>query len=82
MSTGEAKYPYSELISLDSKMPLLHQVIDEIAQPTIGQGQDLRMIINKKPDGTKSPNLGDSAVMAFFPVPDAGGYTVTGQYSG
>lgn len=82
MKTQGVYYPPEELISLDSKIPLLHQVIDEIAQATTGQGQDLRMIINKAPDGMKSPNMADSVVMSFFPAEDTGGYTQVGSYSG
>jgi hypothetical protein len=82
MKTQGVHYPPEELISLDSKIPLLHQVIDELAQATTGQGQDLRMIINKTPDGMKSPNLADSIVMSFFPAEDTSGYTQVGSYSG
>jgi hypothetical protein len=76
------KYPFDELISLDSSMPLLHQLMKELAQPTQGQGAGLRMIVNKKPDGTRSPNLADAVIQAFFPAPDPGGYATAGAYSG
>jgi hypothetical protein len=82
MKQGGVIYSPKELISLDSKIPLLHQVIDELAQATTGQGQDLRMIINKTPPGMKSPNMADSVVMSFFPAEDAGGHTQVGSYSG
>ncbi len=62
-------YPAHELISLDSKMPLLAQLQKELAQPTRGQSGRLKMIVNKKPDGTKSPNLADSGIQAYFPIP-------------
>jgi phage terminase large subunit len=62
-------YPVDELISLDSTMALLEQLKKELAQPTRGQSARLKMIIEKKPNGTKSPNLADSGVQAFFPVP-------------
>lgn len=72
-------YPPDELISLDSSMPLLQQLMKELAQPTLGESTALKSIVNKKPDGTKSPNLADCGVMAYFPMPDAsqplvGGY--------
>lgn len=66
--TEGAVYPVDELISLDSKMPLLEQLKKELAQPTRGQSSRLKMLIEKKPDGMKSPNLADSGVMAFFPL--------------
>jgi hypothetical protein len=62
-------YPPDELISLDSSMPLLEQLKKELAQPTRGQSTRLKMLIDKKPAGTKSPNLADSGVQMFFPVP-------------
>lgn len=61
-------YPVDELVSFDSKMPLLHQLLKELAQPTSGLSQGLRQIVNKKPDGTKSPNLADAGIMMYFPI--------------
>jgi phage terminase large subunit len=83
MSKGDAPYPHDELISLDSRMPLLHQVIDEIAQPTTGHNiKNLKMIINKKPEGMKSPNIADAIVQCYFPAPDDDGYTKVGTFGG
>ena len=67
--TEGAVYPVDELISLDSSMPLLEQLKKELAQPTRGQSSQLKMLIDKKPAGTKSPNLADAGVMGFFPIP-------------
>ncbi len=61
-------YPIDEMISLDSRMPLLQQLIKELAQPTRGDSSSLKTLVNKKPDGTKSPNLGDAGIMMYFPV--------------
>lgn len=69
-------YPVDELMSFDSGMPLLHQVLKELAQPTRGVSQGLRQIINKKPDGTKSPNLADAGIMMYFPIEDNAGTLV------
>ncbi len=63
-------YPIDEMISLDGNMPLLQQLIKELAQPTSVTGSSLRMVVDKKPDGTKSPNLADAGVMMYFPVRD------------
>lgn len=74
-------YPASELISLDSKMPLLYKLMKELAQPTRGTSSGtLKMIINKKPDGMSSPNLADAAIMAMFPVPEDYGVAAQGHY--
>lgn len=62
-------YPVDELISLDSRMPLLEQLKKELAQPTEGRSSRLKMLVEKKPKGQKSPNLADSGVQAFFPIP-------------
>jgi hypothetical protein len=64
-------YPADELISLDSRMPLLQQLMKELAQPTIKpDAAGLKTIIEKKPNGMKSPNLADCGIQMFFPVPD------------
>lgn len=75
-------YSPEELISLDSKNPLLHQLMKELAQPTKGESTGLRMIVNKKPNGMKSPNLADSAIQSIFPAPDDGGHALVGSYGG
>lgn len=75
-------YNPEELISFDGNMPLLLQLLKELAQPARAKSTDLRTIIDKKPDGMKSPDAGDACVMAFFPVPDTGGHAIIGSYSG
>lgn len=78
--TEGAVYPVEELISLDSSMPLLEQLKKELAQPTRGQSSRLKMLIEKKPNGMKSPNLADSGVMAFFPLEDGTSIDFMGKY--
>ena len=63
-----------ELISLPSDLPLLRQAEKELAQPTRGQSGRLKLIVNKTPEGTRSPNIGDAIMMAYWPVP--GGFDV------
>lgn len=65
---GEA-FEVDELISLPSDLPLLRSLQKELSQPTAGPGARLKMTINKMPEGTKSPNLGDAVMMAFWPIP-------------
>ena len=57
-----------ELISLPSSLPLLRSLQRELSQPTASQGSRMKMVVDKAPDGTKSPNLADAVVMAFWPV--------------
>lgn len=73
-------YPAEELISLDSSIPLLQQLKKELIQPTKGESSSLQMIVNKKPNGTKSPNLADAVVQCMFPAPDDTGTVLTGTY--
>ena len=82
--TNGVVYPADELISLDSTSlgSMLMPLMKELAQPTQGQGTGMRMIVDKKPNGTRSPNLADAVIQTFFPVPDAGGYALLGSYSG
>lgn len=62
-------YPIDEMISIDSTIKLLNRLCEELAQPTIDKSSlSLKMVVEKKPDGEKSPNLGDATVMAFFPA--------------
>lgn len=76
-------YSADELISFDSAMPLLMQLLKELAQPVRKEDTaSLKMLVDKKPPGTKSPNLADAAVMCYFPAPDDGGYAIVGAYSG
>lgn len=73
-------YPVDDLISLDSSMPLLDNLCKELAQPTHGKSGRLKMIIDKQPKGTRSPNLADSGMQAFFPVPADLSQAMVGQY--
>jgi phage terminase large subunit len=75
--TNGVIYDIDELISLDSSMKLLWQLIKELAQPTSDPGSSLRMVVNKQPDGMKSPNLADAGVMMYFPVIENHGVQIT-----
>ena len=78
--TEGTAYSVDELISLDSSMPLLQQLKKELAQPTKGDSGSLQMIVNKTPNGMKSPNLADSVVQAMFPAPDEAGTVQVGRH--
>lgn len=58
-----------ELFSLASSLPLLQKVIKELCQATASHGAKLKLLVDKAPDGTRSPNLADSIVMAYWPMP-------------
>jgi hypothetical protein len=54
----------------------------ELAQPVSKPSKGLKTMVDKKPDGTKSPNLADATIQSFFPAPDDVGYAITGALSG
>jgi hypothetical protein len=68
--TGQTRYDQDELISIPSNLPLLRTLQKELSQPTASKGTRLRMVIDKQPEGTRSPNLADAIVMAYWPVGD------------
>ena len=78
--TEGVKYNPDELISIDSRITLLEQLKKELIQPTVGHSSRLKLLIEKKPDGMRSPNLADSGVMAFFPVNDGSTVNLIGSY--
>ena len=59
------KYDPSMLISLDRNLPLLTRLTSELSQPTWGPNTIGKMVVNKKPDGAKSPNLADAVMMVY-----------------
>jgi hypothetical protein len=61
-------YNYDDLVSIDSKMNNLHKFVDELSQSTYTTNNAGKIVINKIPKGTVSPNLADGAVMAAWPI--------------
>lgn len=83
--TQDAVYRPDELISIDSaNIPtaLLQQLKKELAQPTRGSTSNLKMIVNKTPEGTRSPNLADAVVQCYFPARDPGNEIFVGKLNG
>jgi len=66
--TEQVAYNSDDLISLDSTMPLIRKLQKELSQSTVGKGVKLKLLINKTPEGTKSPNLADAVAMCYFPL--------------
>lgn len=65
------EYDPGELISLSTAIPtaLLRKLEKELSQVTYSTDtQSAKVVINKAPKGTKSPNMGDAVVMAYWPV--------------
>lgn len=57
-----------DIISLNGQMKNLQALITELSQPTqTTSPQTGKMVVDKKPEGTKSPNLADCVMMHFTP---------------
>lgn len=70
--TEGVRFDPEELISIPSTLPKLRTLQKELSQPVAKKSTTLQMIVDKKPEGTKSPNLADALVMCFFPVEGTG----------
>ena len=57
-----------DLISLPVDLPLLWKLVKELSQPTMTHNSRMKLLIDKRPEGTKSPNLADALVMLYFPM--------------
>lgn len=66
--TEGIKYDPDELISIPSDMPNRLQLQKELSQAQYRQNSAGKLFVDKKPSGTHSPNLADSAVMAYSPT--------------
>lgn len=60
---GGSSYPSSEYISISDKCS--SKLLTELSQPTYKKNGAGKIIINKAPDGSMSPNEADSVMMAF-----------------
>ncbi|TDR82196.1 hypothetical protein [Paludibacterium purpuratum] len=60
-------YDPDEIISIRSDLPERARLQIELSQPTFSKNGAGKILINKKPDGTKSPNLADSVMICFRP---------------
>ncbi len=66
--TQGVEYDQMDLINLPSTLPLLRTLEKELSQPTASKDSRMKLIIDKMPEGTRSPNLADAVVMAYWPV--------------
>jgi len=62
-------YSSDELISLPSDLSMLRQIEKELSQPVASKDPSMRLVVNKTPEGTKSPNIADAIMMCYFPIP-------------
>lgn len=67
--TEGMEFDPEDLISISSGVNHFNQLIAELSQPTYTLDSAGRIMINKKPPGTNSPNIADSVVECFWPAP-------------
>ena len=67
-------YGADDLISLNSRMPELSRVSQQLSQPTFKQSKSGKMMIDKAPSGAKSPNHADAVMMRLAPRKRRGRY--------
>ena len=59
----------ADIISLSSELgPLLAKLRRELSQATGSRDTRGKLIVDKQPEGAKSPNLADALIMAFWPA--------------
>jgi phage terminase large subunit len=56
---------FDDIISLSSDLPMLSKLCMELSQPTYSI-KGGKVLVDKKPDGTKSPNLSDAVMIVYF----------------
>lgn len=56
-----------EIISLPSSLKLLQKLCVELSQPTYHLNAVGKIVVDKAPDGTMSPNLADAVMIKFAP---------------
>lgn len=65
----ELTWDESDLIVIPKSLRLFEKLVKELSQPVMTESGRLRMMVDKKPSGTPSPNVADSVMMAFWPIP-------------
>lgn len=65
------KYPPEDLISIDSRLPNLHQLLMELSQAVKKDNGEGKTTVDKKPEGSVSPNLADAFIGCYNPCREA-----------
>lgn len=71
-------YDPEMIISLPAGLSHLAQLQDELSQPQQKQSGTGKIMVDKSPDGTRSPNLADAVAIAFWPIEARNGYDFSG----
>ena len=61
-------YDPDMMISIPKGLPNLEQIEEELTQPQHKLSATGKTMVDKQPDGARSPNLADAIVMAYYPI--------------
>lgn len=67
VTKGE-EFPADQLVSLSPDLPELSALVAELSQPTWAPNSTGKLVVDKAPDGSRSPNLADAVMMAYAPT--------------
>jgi hypothetical protein len=56
-----------EIITLPQDAPWVYELTHELGQPTFSRNGAGKILVDKKPNGSRSPNMADAVVIAFAP---------------
>lgn len=62
------EYNPDEIISISSEIENKDRLLMELSQPTWSRNATGKILVDKQPDGTKSPNLADSVMICYAPM--------------
>ncbi len=57
-----------DIISISSAIPEHKRLMTELSQPTFSQSNNGKILVDKMPDNSRSPNLADAVMIAFAPI--------------
>lgn len=62
--------PYNpdEIVSISSEAPMHLRLVTELSQATYAKNSAGKIVINKAPDGSKSPNIADAVIIRYAPT--------------
>jgi phage terminase large subunit len=64
---GDTGVNMDDIISISSTIPKLPSILPELSQPVYKESQTGKLMVDKTPDGMKSPNYADAVNMVFAP---------------
>lgn len=74
------KWEQDDLISLPSELgSILWKLVKELSQPTMTHTSSMKLMIEKAPEGTRSPNLADAVMMCYWPMKAGGPLHITSE---